>query len=111
MIKILALTAAIGAASVLLAASATAMPVAPLGDATAESDITLVRDGCGRGMRWSNRAGDCVWERRHFAPPPPRRVSDAEIAVGTAAAVLGIIGATQHRSHHGGSHRSWKRKH
>jgi hypothetical protein len=34
-----------------------------------ESDVTLVRDGCGRGMRWSQRRQACV-EDFGGGPPP-----------------------------------------
>jgi hypothetical protein len=48
--------------SVLIAADAGATPLAQ-GKLTAEtSDVVQVRDGCGRGYRYSNRAGRCVPE-------------------------------------------------
>jgi hypothetical protein len=59
-----ALIIAIGAVF-LLAGSADAAPLG-LGTSAAvqsgvqEGDVLLVRDGCGRGMRWSNRRGHCV---------------------------------------------------
>jgi hypothetical protein len=57
--KMLVATAAIVAFSALVALDAGAMPLAPdLG--LASGDTTLVRDGCGRGMRFSERRGRCV---------------------------------------------------
>jgi hypothetical protein len=53
------------AAVFLLAGGADAAPLG-LGTSAAiqsdaqEGDVTLVRDGCGRGMRYSNRRGGCV---------------------------------------------------
>lgn len=59
----LALALAVGGAALLLANNAHALPL--VGGATAiqgaqDSDVTLVRDGCGRGMRFSNNRGRCV---------------------------------------------------
>jgi hypothetical protein len=56
---------AIGAAAVLLAGRAEALPLSHAGAAALqhsaqETDVTLVRDGCGRGMRFSNSRGGCV---------------------------------------------------
>jgi hypothetical protein len=47
----------------LFAGSANAMPLsqsATVQSALQDSDVTLVRDGCGRGMRWSHRRQSCV---------------------------------------------------
>jgi hypothetical protein len=63
----LALTAlmfAVGSA-VLFAGQTQALPLAPADAAVfkhiaQDSDVILVRDGCGRGMRFSNRRGGCV---------------------------------------------------
>lgn len=59
----LALLAAIGSLFVLPAGDASAAPPAFANSAIAQathSDLTLVRDGCGRGMRFSNRRQTCV---------------------------------------------------
>jgi hypothetical protein len=71
MLKTLALTAAIGLASVLLAADAGAAPLAQGLQTLDNAEIVLVRDGCGRGMRYSRRAGGCVVDN----VPPPRVVA------------------------------------
>ena len=55
MLKRLALTVAIGAGALLLASDAQAMPLTLAKTTAIESDVTLVRDGCGRGYRFSNR--------------------------------------------------------
>jgi hypothetical protein len=59
----LALIIAIGGSAVLLSGAANAAPLA-LGKSAItqadDSDVTLVRDGCGRGMRYSHRRGGCV---------------------------------------------------
>lgn len=93
MMKALALTIAIGAASVLVAADARALPLAPAQPAAAtESGITLVRDGCGRGMRYSNRRGGCVPQYDRGPRYYDRRPSnDAAAAAAAAAGVLGVI--------------------
>lgn len=59
-IKTLALTAALGALTTLTISDARAMPLAPATSFATDSDVTLVRDGCGRGMRFSNRRQACV---------------------------------------------------
>ena len=70
-----ALVIAVGAVF-LLAGGADAAPLG-LGTSTAvqsgaqEGDVILVRDGCGRGMRWSERRQACV---ESFGGPPPRAV-------------------------------------
>jgi hypothetical protein len=55
-----AIALAVGIGGTLLPNSAEAMPIA-LADRTAvESNVTLARDGCGRGMRFSNSRQACV---------------------------------------------------
>ena len=61
----IALMVAIGGLSVMLAGGASAAPLGLANSAIAQSivqdsDLTLVRDGCGRGMRYSNRRQACV---------------------------------------------------
>jgi hypothetical protein len=56
----LALTVAVGATSVPLAGSASALPLALAKTAAMATDAIQVRDGCGRGMRFSNRRQRCV---------------------------------------------------
>jgi hypothetical protein len=60
MLKALAFTAALGAIAALSIADAGALPLAPSKPALENADLSLVRDGCGRGMRYSRRAGGCV---------------------------------------------------
>jgi hypothetical protein len=61
MLKSLALSAALGVFSTLFVANAGALPLAQDKFATAaETDVTLVADGCGRGMRYSRSRGRCV---------------------------------------------------
>jgi hypothetical protein len=73
-----ALIIAIGAVF-LLAGGADAAPLG-LGTSAAvqsgalESDVTLIRDGCGRGMRWSERRQACVED---FGRGPPIVVQPA----------------------------------
>ena len=66
---------AIGAMALLPFGNAGAFPLAPVESAAAvDSSLLLVRDGCGRGFRYSYRAGGCV---RDYAPPPPVYVRPA----------------------------------
>ncbi len=63
MLAALAMMIAVGASSVMLAGNATAAPLTVSKGAITQahgSDVTLVRDGCGRGMRFSNRRQACV---------------------------------------------------
>jgi hypothetical protein len=60
MLKALALTAAIGTFSALLVVDSGALPLAPAKQTVAQSDTVLVRDRCGRGMRYSERRHRCV---------------------------------------------------
>ena len=75
----LAIAIAIGSMALLTWGNAGAVPLAPVESAAAaESSLLLVRDGCGRGYRYSHRAGGCVEDYRgpppvyvRPAPPPP----------------------------------------
>jgi hypothetical protein len=80
----LAFAVAVGSMTLLSSGSAGALPVLS-GESAAsavESNLLLVRDGCGRGMRYSNRRGGCVPDDYgrgpppppYYAPPPPRLV-------------------------------------
>ena len=61
MLKTLALTIAIGAASALLATDAGALPLAQDKAGIAASDtVLLVRERCGPGRQWSERRRRCV---------------------------------------------------
>ncbi len=71
MLKTLTLTVAIGAVSALLVVDASALPVTQIKQVAVESPTTLVRDGCGRGMRFSNSRQTCVEE---FGRGPSVRV-------------------------------------
>jgi hypothetical protein len=64
----IAFAIAVGSVALFTSASAGAFTLPPLEGATAaDSSLLLVRDGCGRGFRYSYRAGGCV---RDFGPPP-----------------------------------------
>jgi len=68
----LALLVAIAGAFLLSAGSADAAPLGLAGRTAIQSsaqdgDVILVRDGCGRGLRWSNRRQACV---EADGPPP-----------------------------------------
>jgi hypothetical protein len=66
----------------LLSGAANAAPLALAKSAITQaddSDLTLVRDGCGRGMRYSNRRGGCVPQDRGGVDP-------------AAAIIGGVIG-------------------
>lgn len=60
MLKTITTAAAAGALTALLTVGASALPLAPLKQPGAESNLILVRDGCGRGMRYSNSRDRCV---------------------------------------------------
>ena len=76
MLKTLALTVAMGAMTALSVADVGALPLTPSKQTIENADLSLVRDGCGRGMRFSRRAGGCVVDGpavivpRVFAPAP-----------------------------------------
>jgi hypothetical protein len=84
--RTLAFLVAMGSMALLSSGSAGALPVVPVeGVAAIESNIFLVRDGCGRGMRFSHRLQACVadfdrgppryyGERDYYRPGPPPRV-------------------------------------
>ena len=79
---------AIGSMSLLAFNNAVAVPVAPVDGAALAPSLVLVRDGCGRGMRFSNRLQACVEDfddgyRQVLPPryygedgPPPRYYRD-----------------------------------
>ena len=76
MLKTATLTVAIAAMSALFALDASALPLAAAKQqAAVESQLTLVRDGCGRGMRFSNHRQSCVED---FQSQPQIRVIRAE---------------------------------
>ena len=61
MLKTIALTAALGALAALMPAGTGALPLAQDKAGIAASDtVLLVREGCGRGMQWSERRRRCV---------------------------------------------------
>ena len=82
----LAVFVAIAATALLSSGSAGALPVVSVESVAAiESNMLLVRDGCGRGMRFSNRLQACVadydrgppryyGERDYYRGGPPPRV-------------------------------------
>ena len=64
----IAFAIAVGSAALLSSGTAGAFPLPPVESAAAaDSSLLLVRDGCGRGFRYSHRAGGCVPD---YAPPP-----------------------------------------
>jgi hypothetical protein len=74
----LAFAVALGSMALLSSGNAGALPGPPAESAAAvESNLLLVRDGCGRGFRWSNRRQACVEDFQgppvyvRPAPPPP----------------------------------------
>jgi len=84
----------------------------PLGNVdvgvAAINDLTLVRDGCGRGYRFSHRRGGCVpdyvgprYVAPHYVGPRvhrgPRVNGDAAAAAVASTVLLGIVGASQGR--------------
>ena len=63
--------AAIGSMALVSSGGAGALPVASAESVAAiESNMLLVRDGCGRGMRFSNRLQACVADFDRGPPPP-----------------------------------------
>ncbi len=67
--KIFVWAAAIGGLVALLAFDAGAMPLAPGHLNFGTSDLTLVRDGCGPGFRFSNGRQRCVPDDDRAGPP------------------------------------------
>ena len=55
-----AVALAVGIGATLLPDNAEAMPLALANKTAVESNMTLARDGCGRGMRFSNSRQTCV---------------------------------------------------
>jgi hypothetical protein len=61
MLKAIAFTAALGTMAALIPAGAGALPLAQGKAGITTSDtVLLVREGCGRGMQWSERRRRCV---------------------------------------------------
>ena len=69
MFKTLALTVAAGAISALVAVNAGSLTLAPAKPAV-DSGVTLVRDGCGPGLRYSFRLRRCVAAGPVVVAPP-----------------------------------------
>ena len=68
--KIFVWAAVIGGLAALLAFDAGAMPLTPPGHlGFGTSDLTLVRDGCGPGFRFSNSRQRCVPDDVRGGPP------------------------------------------
>jgi len=86
--KILTLSAMIGVAAAFTSADARAMPLTHEMAAAVSDHVIAVRDGCGRGFRFSNYRGGCVPIDRG-----PRYNNDAAAAAAAAAVTLGVIGA------------------
>jgi hypothetical protein len=66
MLKTLTFAVALGAMTALFSAGASALPATPVLTQDAGIDVTLVRDGCGRGQRFSSSRGRCVDSDRGF---------------------------------------------
>jgi len=87
---ILLSTLAVIAASALAPASAGPMPRNPA--LSADDGLTLVRDGCGRGFRFSNYRQACVPIEGYYGGGgyvDPGAAAAAAIAAGVAGAVIG----------------------
>jgi hypothetical protein len=69
--RMLVMTAAVGVLCALVAFEVSAMPFSPLQDGFG-ADTMVVRDGCGRGMRFSERRGRCVPDEDRDARVCPR---------------------------------------
>lgn len=103
-------------AAVASGANAQAAPLLLGKSAAAASHVLEVRDGCGRGMRFSERRGGCVedfdggprgyYEDRGAPPPPPmydrrpppppeysRRPDRGDGDVAAGALIGGVVGA------------------
>lgn len=120
LLALLAFAVAMTGLSGLSAPDANALPLALAKSADVEHVTVMVRDGCGRGMRFSNRRQTCVEafdDRREFRDEPRRfvrdecgrgqrfsnsrqrcvwiderrKVDDGEVAAGVALGVLGAI--------------------
>jgi hypothetical protein len=105
MIKSLTIGLALCAAPALFTTAAQAMPLDRSLSVAATGDITLVRDGCGRGFRFSYRRQACV-------PVHGRVVVDpGAAAAATAVGVIGAIvtGGRGHHHRHGRGHRHHRR--
>jgi hypothetical protein len=68
--KLLVLTAAIVGLAALFALDVGAMPLPPGTQGVDSGDITLIRDGCGPGMRFSNSRQTCVPDDDFRRGPP-----------------------------------------
>jgi hypothetical protein len=106
MIKALCLGLALCAAPALFTTAAPAMPLDRNVAAAATGDITLVRDGCGRGFRFSYRRQACVPVHRGHVVVDP-----GAAAAATAVGVIGAIvtGGRGHHHRHGRGHRHHRR--
>jgi hypothetical protein len=96
----LALFVAMAGTVLLAAGSADAAPLALGKSAIAQSEaldggVILVRDGCGRGMRYSNRRGGCVPQDRGGVDP-------------AAAIIGGVIGGVLAPRRGDGCPRGWR---
>lgn len=102
MLKTLIIAATVAVAVTSLAGSAEAFPAAPVKQIAVENHLILVRDGCGPGMRFSNRRDRCIGksgrsQRFRDSRPPDRDMwrhrrhhrSDSEVG---ADVIHGIFG-------------------
>ena len=107
MLKLLSLTAAFGAICLFAPLGASASPLGLAKGTSIESQLLEVRDGCGRGMRFSNRQQACV-EDFDRGPPQERyieerrvyrdRVDPGAAAAGAAAGAIvdGVLGGPRY---------------
>jgi hypothetical protein len=72
MLKSFAVTIAAGALSIAFVAGASALPLTPSNPAAPSDEVTLVRDGCGPGLRYSVRLRRCVGVERPVVIGPVR---------------------------------------
>ena len=101
MVKLLTLTAAFGAICVLAPLGASASPLGLAKGTGIESQLLEVRDGCGRGMRFSNRRQACVED---FDGPRERYIEERPVyrervdpgAAAAGAIVDGLIGGPRY---------------
>ena len=97
--KILGLTLAAGVAFTTV--EARAMPLTHQLKAAVNDDVTAVRDGCGRGFRFSHRRGRCVPMDGGYGYGPGPGV------VVVPGVTLGIAGPGHHRRHHYDRRHHW----
>lgn len=87
--QVIKLAIALGVVTAFGTFAASASPLGRVQTITLESAIEHVRDGCGRGWRYSHRRRACV----PYGPPPPRYVRPVDPAAAAVGAVIGGVAA------------------